>query len=384
MRRMGTCVQWAALTAIGTWCATGCVPATDGPEPINVAAGWQAEYVVADAAQPTALAFATDGRVFYTEKSTGNIRVVKDGVLAAQPLASVPVNSAGDRGLLGIALHPRFQDNRRVYVFYTRSDTGVSTDDPRAFIDHRVVYFVVDEAEGVISTTGETFVASIPVGEATVRIGGRIAFAADRTLLVAVGDGTDVDAAQDDELYWGKVLRYNDDGTIPADNPNPASPIYARGFREPRGLTLDPDSGYVLLIERSLDGLHEVNRLQTGTNYGWPLVVGFATTAEELAFVAEHDDYADPMMESTHQLVGGGVNPSTRYGASLLLRLFFGWNEAARVASVALSPEGTATVGVAEKFATGLPTPINDVAFTPAGTLYIATDDAVLRVVEAP
>jgi len=369
----------------------GCVPVSDQtPLPINVAKGLQAEYIVASALHPSALATTSDGRVFYAEKNTGRIRVIQNDVLLAEPFASVPVNYAGNRGVLAIALHPRFNLTGRLYVLYTRSDTGLSTDDAQAVVDHRVVYFEADddvadddEADENISSSGEVFVASLPVGTQTVRVGGRLAFAADETLLVALGDlGNDGDV-QNADVLSGKILRYNDDGSIPADNPNPESAVYAIGFREPHGLTIDPRTHAPFLTERSANGVHEVNRILAGKNYGWPNVVGFADTADELAFADQEPTYADPLVDSALRrevFVGAAFNPSSKYGPNLQQRLFYGLEDAGHIVSLELTDARTAAEQ-ADTFATGLPTPITDVAFTPSGTLYVATEDAILRIV---
>lgn len=373
---------WGIATLTGAaWVLSGCLAGPSSPpEPVNVAAGLQAESAAYPADHPAALALADDGRVFYTEKNTGQIRVIKDGTLLAEPFASVPVNSAGERGLLGIALHPRFQDNGRIYVFYTRSDTGLSTDDPQAVVDHRVVYFTEDETTADVSTGAETFVVSLPAGTATSRISGVLGFAPDRTLLVALGDFLDADAAQDANVVYGKILRYNDDGSIPADNPQADSAVYALGFREPRGLAFDPDTGYPFITERGANGVHAIDRIQSGSNYGWPIVVGFADTLEELAFVAEHPEYGEPVAVSSGQLVGGSFNPSAKYGPSWLGEFFYGANDSARILALELTTARTAPAQTTI-FASSLPTPMTAVAFTPAGTLYVACEDAVLRIV---
>jgi glucose/arabinose dehydrogenase len=277
-------------------------------------------------------------------------------------------------------LHPRFEDNGRVYVFYTRSDTGLSTNDPQAVIDHRVVCFQV---QGDVAGTGEIFVLSLPAGTSTDRIGGRIAFAPDRTLWVALGDCLDAEAAQDSDLPYGKILRYNDDGTIPESNPTAGSPVYAVGLREPRGLTFDQQTGVGFVTERSAGGLHEINRILSGRNYGWPQVVGLADTAAEQEFAAQQPSYVDPITESDRALIGASFNPSTKYGPTARLQLFYGISDAGRVLRLELSPERTAAVA-AELFATGLPTPVTDLAFTPAGTLYVACENGIFRIVPVP
>ena len=380
MRRTFESVLRALPLTAGLVLLGGCPrqPAEDQP-PIHVGADLQAEYVVANAANPTVLVGAQDGRIFYGEKSTGQIRVIKDGVPLDEPFAAVPVNSAGERGLLGLALHPAFVTNGRVYAFYSRSDTGESTNDPQAIVDHRVVYFEPAEKGGDVSSGAEVFVASFPTASALTRIGGRIAFAADRTLLVALGDMEDPESAQDPALPLGKVLRYRDDGTIPADNPSPDSAVFASGFCDPRGLTIDPQSEAPFLTERSADSFNEINRLQSGSSYGWPVVAGFADTPDELAFVAEHPEYGDPLVQSHSAYAGAAFNPGGKYGPGPRLQLFYGVSDRAQVVRLGLSLERTASLE-GHTFASGFPSAVTDVAFTPAGTLYVACTNAVLRI----
>jgi glucose/arabinose dehydrogenase len=361
--------------------AGGCLP-FPGQAPTSLPAGdsLRSEFVVHGAQHPAGLAPAADGRVFYTEQDTGKVRVVGGGALLSDPLATVPVNHAGERGLLGIALHPRFDENHRVYVFYTRSDTGQVTDDPQAVVDHRVVYF---EASGNVATGGEVFVASLPAGLGTGRVSGRIAFAADGKLLVGVGDLTVAAAAADPQLLAGKILRYNDDGTIPADNPVADSPVYARGLRDVRGLCVDPVDGTPTVIDRNANGREEVNRIRAGADYGWPAVVGRARTPAELTYAAEHSDYVDPIFDTGANepgLVGGSFNPSGQYGPRVLQSYFIG--EAARRRIIAAEFSDTrAAIAQSDVFANRMPGPITDVVFTPAGTLYVACEGAIVRVV---
>lgn len=360
---------------------TGCPPvANQTPPPIGVGSDLEAEFVVNGASQPAGLAFSSDGRVFYTEKSTGRIRVIQGGVLQADPAAAVPVNSAGERGLLGIALHPDFDRNGRMYVFYARSDLGESTSDARAIVDYRVVYF---ELSGNAAVGGEVFVASLPVSSVTDRVGGRIIFDATGRLLVGIGDQGDSDAAQNPVLLAGKVLRYGDDGSIPADNPRAGSPVYCVGVRDPHGLALDPVAGSVYLLDRNADGHEELNRVVVNANYGWPAVVGRADTDAERSFAAGEPAYLDPVYESDNAvvgLVGGGFNPSGRYGPHTANELFYA--EAARDRIIRLElDEARANVTSREVFAAGFPSAILDTAFTPAGTLYVACEDVVLRLV---
>lgn len=369
----------AAVTALAGLSACIPFPGRLPPASFPVAAALDAQTVVAPAERPSAAAFARDGRVFYTEKDTGRIRVISDGRLLDAPFAAVPVNHAGDCGLLSIALHPDFETNGRVYVFYTRSDTGAVTDDPRAQLDHRVVYF---EAAGDVAAAGEIFVASVPPGTGTERIGGRIGFASDGTLLVGLGDMTDPPAAQNPELQNGKLLRFADDGTIPTDNPVAGSPLFASGFRDVRGLACEPDGAGVWVTDLNADGSHEVNRAAPATNHGWPSVVGLADGDAERAFADATPDYRDPLVDSGRErvgFVGGAFNPSTRYGPNVRGQFFYGEALSGKVVRLRPNEERTAAAERAT-FAEGFPSPIVDVAFTPAGTLYVVCADAIFRV----
>lgn len=369
-----------AVALVGLLISIGCLTFPgDLPAPISVGDRLLAEYVVNGVHHPTALAFAADGRVFYTEKNTGRVRVIVDGRLAAGPFTTVPVNYAGKRGLLGIALHPEFATNHRVYVFYTRSDTGTATNDPQAVIDNRVVYFT---ASGNVASGGEMFVASLPATSGTNRVGGRIVFTGDSKLLVAIGDLTAAASAQSETVLVGKVLRYNDDGSIPDNNPTAGSPVYARGLRCPRGLCLDPTDGALFVIDHHDNGRDEVNRVLAGMDYGWPNVVGRADTATEQEYAASHPDYVDPLIDTgpiNGGLVGGSFNPSSRYGPTTLLHYFYGRSGTRNVISAELTTDRSALAQDVRQFAGVFPGTITDVVFTPAGTLYIACENAIFR-----
>jgi len=156
--------------------------------------------------------------------------------------------------------------------------------------------------------------------------------------------------------------------------------VYALGFCDPRGLAIDSVSGYPFLTERSADTFNEFNRIQGGSNYGWPLVVGLANTPAELLFVAMHPEYGEAVAQSTQALIGAAFNPSGKYGPQVVLQLFFGVSDRRAVYRLPLSSARTAAQE-SVLFASGLPSAITDVVFTPAGTLYVACEDAIVRVV---
>ncbi|MBX3464262.1 MAG: PQQ-dependent sugar dehydrogenase [Planctomycetes bacterium] len=212
----------------------------------------------------TAMAFAPDGRLFLTERVTGRIRVVRDGVLQPSPWATLAVWSGGswaEQGLLGIAIDPDFLQNRYVYVYYT--DSGQ---------ENRIARLQEQNGVGtnltVLSPNG-----AIP--SIQYHNGGPLLFGRDGTLFVATGDGLFGANAQDPGEWRGKVLRFEVPNlTVPANNPFPGSPVYSLGHRNQFGLALHPVTGDLFQTENGGALMDEINRIEPGGNYGWPSVEG--------------------------------------------------------------------------------------------------------------
>ncbi len=356
-----TGAAFAALM-IGASCEPSSVPGT------------RVETVVSGVNFGIAMAFTPDGRIFYTEKSTGRVRVISAaGELLAEPLLDVPVVSNSERGLLGVAVHPDFATNGWVYVYYTRSNGGDSSVDSSA-VDNRVVRFTVagDTVEG-----GETLLITLPVTPGPRHNAGNVHFGPDGKLYVSVGDLENSDSAQNIDARTGRILRLNDDGTIPDDNPFGAdNPTFALGLRNSFDFTFDPVSGALFATENSTVNHDEVNRLPAGANGGWPTVEGDVEGDAEVGA----GDYVDPVVDFT----GGSVVPT---GIDFAPDATFGEQGAMYVA---LNNRGTivrvslnaARDQAADQitFADGI-TNIHDLAFAPDGSLYVVTLDSILRIV---
>jgi glucose/arabinose dehydrogenase len=212
-------------------------------------------------AHPWSAAFLPDGDVLVTERA-GRLRIVRHGVLDPRPIAGMPqVRVTSLWGLMDVALHPRFADNKLVYLTYLKSlGNGRGT--------LAVARAVFDGT--VLSDFADIFVAATPASGAS-----RIAFGLDGTLYVTTT--SDDMRAQDPNEYAGKILRLRDDGSVPPDNPfvgrsGYRPEIYSLGHRSQVGLAVHPQTGAVWSTENGRQGGDEVNVILPGRNYGWPIV----------------------------------------------------------------------------------------------------------------
>lgn len=318
--------------------------------------------------EASAFAPTPDGRILFTERVTGRVRVINaQGNLEEFPAIDFPVNSAGTSGLLGLALDPDFATNGRVFAFLSLSNTAADTTDPAAIVDHRVVSFVLD---GNVADGGETLVLSVPAAMASERIGGRIGFNDDDgNLYVATGDLEQPDQVQDAATLNGKLLRLNADGSIPADNPSPDSPVFARGLRDPQGLAFDTLTAQIYLIDEQPDQRSEINTVAAEGNLGWPLITGLVDTSEEAA--ASLSGAISPMLLSASgtPFRGLSVNNSGRFGPGVSGELFAGDGRQSGVRRFELNASRTAILSEAD-FADNVLFPVVDITFTDGGRLF--------------
>lgn len=218
---------------------------------------------------PWAIAFAPDGRVFLTERP-GRIRVIDKGKLAPEPWMLLDVIETGESGLLGLALDPAFEKNRYLYVAYTYRDAG-------GRMKNRLERLRDEKGKGVV----DRVLVDNAVG-AQFHDGGRVLFGPDGKLYWSVGDAVGEQSAQNLSSLNGKILRLNADGTFPADNPFPKSPIYSYGHRNSEGFAWQPKTGRLYATEHGPSGSpscchDEVNLIEPGKNYGWPVIYGAQT-----------------------------------------------------------------------------------------------------------
>ncbi len=225
--------------------------------------------------QPWSIAFLPNGDALVTERP-GRLRIVRQGKLLPQPVEGVPaVLHSGQGGLLEVAPHPNFASNRLLYLTFSK---------PLADGKQATTALVRGRFENDRLTNVEQLFESVSQGRG--HFGGKLAFDKSGYLFLTLGDrqvppegNLEAHPAQDLSNHHGKMIRLHDDGRVPTDNPfvkrEGARPeIWSYGHRNVQGIAIHPETGDVWTDEHGPQGGDELNRLQPGQNYGWP-VIGF-------------------------------------------------------------------------------------------------------------
>ncbi|HEY5751163.1 MAG TPA: PQQ-dependent sugar dehydrogenase [Chryseolinea sp.] len=239
---------------------------------------------------PWGMAFLPDGRLLVTERE-GNIRIVKDGKLLKEKIEGVPpVYVHGQGGLLDIQLHPDFAKNGWIYLSYAKqvADSG-GTVIARA------------KLEGNKLTNLEELFQALPLTSSEVHFGSRIAFDGNGYMFFTSGERGKKENAQDLTNHLGKVLRLHDDGKVPSDNPftstiGARSEIWSYGHRSLQGLYYDKETGTLWEHEHGPRGGDELNIVEKGKNYGWPIITyGINYDSTVITDLTERPDLEQPV-----------------------------------------------------------------------------------------
>jgi glucose/arabinose dehydrogenase len=268
--------------------------ATDGAKEKSLPSGngYTVEVVASGLQVPWDLAWDHTGRMLITER-TGKIRVVKDGKLLDESLFTVDdIRTGGEIGLMGMCLHPDFKNNGYIYVAYGHRGATPTEADVRVMR--------LKEANGKVSVD-KVILTGLPAAPAAVRknnsgkestsgsnhAGCSVRFGPDGKLYISMGERFEGKLAQDMNSLGGKILRVNDDGSIPKDNPfvgkeGVRGEIWAYGVRNPQGIDWQPGTGKMFESEHGPSGekganQDEFNFIEKGKNYGWPVISGDET-----------------------------------------------------------------------------------------------------------
>lgn len=239
-------------------------PSQPAPKPKPTSVTYKIEEVASNLFVPWAIVFTSNTRMLVTERS-GAVRVVENGTVQSAPLTTFSeAATGGEEGLMGLAKDPKFTENKFLYACVATTAGGRLHD--------KVVRFR-DQPSGGERTT---LIDNIPAAQ--YHAGCRVKFGPDDKLYITTGDATNKAIAQDKSSLGGKILRINADGSIPSDNPFAGSPIWSYGHRNPQGLDWQPGTNLLVATEHGPSGFDgprggdEINLIEKGGNYGWPLV----------------------------------------------------------------------------------------------------------------
>jgi glucose/arabinose dehydrogenase len=328
---------------------------------------------------PWSIVWDPNGRLIFAERP-GRVRVIENGTLRPQPLFVVSdVESTGESGLMSLALHPQFSSNRFIYLSYAYSSGGMRVrvvryrEAPEGFVDRKVI------------------IENLPAAQ--YHLGCRLRFGPDGKLYITTGDAGERDLAQQLNSLAGKTLRLNDDGSVPQDNPfvgqqNARPEIWSYGHRNAQGLDFQPGSGLMFQTEHGPSGFDggqgadEVNIVERGKNYGWPVIRRNETRAGMESPLLEYTPACAPASGAFYR---GAAFPAFKGN------FFFGCLRGERLIRVVL--DGRKVVSQEDLIKDyGR---IRDVVEGPDGNLYFSTsnrdgrgkpaadDDRILRLVPA-
>lgn len=328
--------------------------------------GFAVEPVAQSLDVPVKMAFAPDGRLFFSELVTGNVRIVSAaGTLLPAPFATVPVAGGGERGLLGIAIAPDFETSGHVFVFAATAADAVLPERSRILR---------------LTATGDTgsdltvIVDSLPVSDS--QNGGALAFGPDGKLYATIGDTGDPALAQTDGALAGRVLRFNPDGSIPADNPIPGSPEWCRGLRNSFDITFSPATGGLFASENGPMANDELEFIQPGKNYGWGAADPESIPGPEVGY---------RMVDWSPVIVPTGITFLAKgaFGPEYAGSLFVAGYDAADLRRVVLSGAALTDVDEELPFArwenVGVANRPLDAVEAPDGSLVVSTFTAIWR-----
>ncbi|MEO3761057.1 PQQ-dependent sugar dehydrogenase [Mycobacterium sp. B14F4] len=229
---------------------------TDDPTAVGQPSGGGPDVVATNLDVPWGIAFLTDGSALIAERDSGAIQHLSRPGVVNNVGTVAGVVARGEGGLLGLATA-----GQTVFAYITTAQ------------DNRVVTMRFD---GASLSEPSAILTGIPAG--SIHDGGRIAFGPDGKLYITTGESGNPGLAQDRSSLGGKILRINADGSIPSDNPDPASPVWSFGHRNIQGLAWD-SAGRLWVTEYGANRLDEINLIQPGGNYGWPMAEGRADTS---------------------------------------------------------------------------------------------------------
>ena len=336
------------------------------------------DVVATGLSHPWSITFLPSGDQLVTERS-GRLRLIQQGRLHPEPIGGVPhVAAIGQGGLLDVVLHPDFENNAWVYLAYSdETAQGLTTNVMRG------------QLQGHQLVNQQAIFEALPRSSGGRHFGGRMVFDAQGYLYLAVGDRGEMQRAQDGLDHAGSIIRLNDDGSIPANNPfvknnQVNDEIYTLGNRNPQALTLHPETGEVWSTEHGPRGGDEINVIQAGLNYGWPDVTyGINYSGTRITNVTERSDMESPLLHWTPSIAPSGMVFYTGDEfPSWTGNLLNGALKDRLISRVVVTEADDGyVVEEQERFLQGFGQRIRDIRQSPDGEIWLLTDHAQGQVI---
>jgi glucose/arabinose dehydrogenase len=381
------CIRVSVLIAVAaTICAQAMADVT--PEPVRglppppqpaklVQSGYKVTEIARGLDHPWSMAFLPDGSMLVTER-VGRLRLIKSGTLLPEPIGGVPtVHTGSQAGLFDIVLHPNFAQNQIVYLTYAAGTRAANdTQVARARFDGRVLQDL------------QVIFKAMPLKDTDNHYGGRLAFLPDGTFALTIGEGFEYrEQAKDLTSDLGKIVRLNEDGTVPRDNPfvgraSVRPEIFSWGHRNEQGLIFDAQSGRLYETEHGPRGGDELNIIVAGRNYGWPVITyGMDYSGAYVSPYTQRPGLEQPVIYWTPSIAPSGL-AIYRGGQFPAWRgdLFVGALAFKHLRRIHLDERGN--VVYQEQLLNDLHWRIRDVRVAPDGNLYVCTDETDGRVLK--
>jgi aldose sugar dehydrogenase len=350
--------------------------APPAPQPATVVkTGYRVVEIAKGLDHPWSMAFLPDGSMLVTERA-GRLRLIKGGSLQPQPIAAVPaVHTGSQAGLFDIVLHPNFAQNQIVYLTYAAGTAAANgTQVARARFDGSTLQDL------------QVIFKAMPLKDTDNHYGGRMAFLPDGTFALTIGEGFEYrEKAQDLTSDLGKIVRLNEDGSVPQDNPfigqaGVRPEIYTWGHRNEQGLIFDAPSGLLYETEHGPRGGDELNIIVARKNYGWPVITyGMDYSGAYVSPYTQRAGLEQPVIYWTPSIAPSGL---AMYRGEKFPAwkgdLFVGALAFKHLRRVHLDERGN--VVNQEELLNDLHWRIRDVRAPPDGYLYVCTDEADGRV----
>ena len=318
---------------------------------------------------PWSIAFLPDGSMLVTERE-GRLRVIRDGALVSEPVSGAPETLAWNQGgYHDVLLHPDFASNNMIYLSYAHG-----TNDENALRIARATF------DGAALGPLEVLYDAKPLKDTGHHYGGRMVWGGDGMLYVTIGEGSKYkEKSQDMSSSFGAVIRLNEDGSIPADNPDFGDgsllELYSKGHRNPQGFAYDAERNILWSNEHGPRGGDELNVIEPGANYGWPLAsYGIDYSGAKITPFTEYEGTTQPVKYWTPSIAPSGLavyrgDLFAEWDGDLLIGAM---SESAGEALHRIIMNGDEIAGE-ERYLLG--ERIRDVRVGPDGAIYVATEE---------